>query len=400
MKIFLSHRSRDKATVREFKQGLPEFLLSWLDEHSLCWGDGIHKSIKDAIDSEVDYVIFFSSSDALASGWVRDELDWAFKREEELGRKFVLPIILDDPSALPTTLTDRLFLRLRDFAGVSIRELARLASDQLFQLLVRSSPKSELRWSRHVLHLPLAMKHTRKIRGALSDAIDAASAALTALRRQGTEKPLPAPEPRKADTRGRKAQGAEKPLPAPEEVLDKPPTPRLRANIFLPETNHIDKGDVCTLTIPKTRDEPEEWLQLNMEKTDELEIRFRPGVGATGRVFVDQCAVGAIATGKTDRKWEFVPLHPEDVVSSFVMPKQLDIKVHEDFGWLISMPIIRRMRTRGETIGVFNVDCLNCRLTADQLKQLFPVVAPYAGVIAGILKQAPLGRVAISKFSE
>lgn len=367
MKIFLSHRSRDKATVREFKQGLPEFLSSWLDEHSLCWGDVLQRSIKDAIDSEVDYVIFFSSSDALASAWVRDELDWAFKREEELGRKFVLPIILDDPGALPPTLTDRLYLRLRDFAGVSMRELARLASDQLFQLVVRSSPKSELRWSRHVVRLPLAIKYTRRIRGALRDAIADAFTALTALTAQGTEKP---------------------------------PTPKLRANIFLPETDQIDKGDVCTLMIPKTRDEPEEWLQLNMEKIDELGPRFRPGIGATGRVFVDQCAVGAIATGKGDRKWEFVPLHPEDVESSFVMPKHIDTKVHEDFGWLISMPIVRRMRTRGETIGVFNVDCLNSRLTADQLTQLFPVVAPYAGVIAGILKQAPLDRVAIAKISE
>jgi hypothetical protein len=82
------------------------------------------------------------------------------------------------------------------------------------------------------------------------------------------------------------------------------------------------------------------------------------------------------------------------------MPTHLDINVPKDYGWLISMPIVRRMQRRGETIGVFNVDCLNCPLTAEELRSLFPVVAPYAGVIAGILKKAPLERVAISKFSE
>ena len=39
MKVFLSHSSRDQALVREVKGLLPDFLNTWLDEDSLCWGD-------------------------------------------------------------------------------------------------------------------------------------------------------------------------------------------------------------------------------------------------------------------------------------------------------------------------------------------------------------------------
>ena len=278
MKIFFSHLSRDKATVREFKEGLPTFLLSWLDEDSLCWGDRLQKSIREAIDSEVDYLIVFLSSDTLRSKWVLNELKWALEREDELGRNFVLPINLSKSDKLPDTLKDRLFLRLPDFAEGSVRDLARRASDHLFRLVVQSLPKPGSSWSRRVVRLPLAEEYVRGIRDVLKRATAAADAALKALLSQARMKPSL-----------RRKQSSKN-----------PPSPKSRANIFLPEIDRLGPECVCTLRIPKTRRNPAEWLEWNMEENEEKEIPFRPGEGATGRVFVDQCAVGAIAKKEKD----------------------------------------------------------------------------------------------------
>jgi hypothetical protein len=138
MKIFLSHRSRDKSTVRDFKQGLPKFLHSWLDEESLAWGDSVPDTLQKTIDSDVDFVLIFLGTDSLESEWVRRELAWALEREQELGRTFVLPIVLGDvpQSSLPETIAKRLYLTLPDFQQGSIGHLAAKATEKLFQLIV------------------------------------------------------------------------------------------------------------------------------------------------------------------------------------------------------------------------------------------------------------------------
>jgi len=52
MKIFVSHRSRENAMVREFKSMLPGFLRTRLDEESLRWGDDFPVKLKTTIQSE------------------------------------------------------------------------------------------------------------------------------------------------------------------------------------------------------------------------------------------------------------------------------------------------------------------------------------------------------------
>jgi hypothetical protein len=59
MRIFLSHRSRDKALLREFRSQLPSFLETGLDEESLSWGDSFPTELKLSIQSGA---IFSSSS--------------------------------------------------------------------------------------------------------------------------------------------------------------------------------------------------------------------------------------------------------------------------------------------------------------------------------------------------
>jgi hypothetical protein len=140
MRIFLSHRSRDKALVREFKGMLPSFLHAWLDEDSLIWGESFPVELKTTIQSGVDFLIIFLDKDALHSKWVRQELDWALQREKELKRIFVLPILLEDIALgnLPPGFSERLFLRLSDFSQVAVEDLAKRVTLKLFQLVLES----------------------------------------------------------------------------------------------------------------------------------------------------------------------------------------------------------------------------------------------------------------------
>lgn len=140
MRIFLSHRSQNKPLIREFKDQLPRFLDSWLDEESLSWGDTFPVQLKSSIQSAVDFVIIFLDRVSLASKWVKQELEWALAREKDLGRIFILPILLEDiPSdMLPSELSERLQLRLSDFSKASVESLGHRATLALFKLVADS----------------------------------------------------------------------------------------------------------------------------------------------------------------------------------------------------------------------------------------------------------------------
>jgi hypothetical protein len=140
MKIFLSHRSRDKALVREFKELLPKFLTAWVDEDSLTWGQSFPAALKTTIQSAVDFLVIFLDDEATKSKWVMQELEWAVQREQQLKRTFILPILLEPiaPESLPAGLSERLFLRLSEFSHASVEELARKATMKIFQLVAES----------------------------------------------------------------------------------------------------------------------------------------------------------------------------------------------------------------------------------------------------------------------
>lgn len=140
MKIFLSHCSRDKPLVNDFKELLPPFLSTWLDDESLSWGDQLATELRSTIQSGVDFLVIFLDNESLNSAWVRQELDWAIQRERELKRTFVLPVLLPQALSekLPPELSERLFLRLSDYGRASIEALAKRATEKLFQLVVES----------------------------------------------------------------------------------------------------------------------------------------------------------------------------------------------------------------------------------------------------------------------
>jgi TIR domain-containing protein len=146
VKIFLSHRSRDKALVREFRELLPGFLNAWIDEDSLCWGDIVPAELRTTIQTGVDFLVIFLDNEALKSKWVVQELAWALQREKGLKRTFVLPVLLEEVAhgALPDGLSDRLFLRLADFSHASVESLAKSAVLKIFQLVLASYSSLQL----------------------------------------------------------------------------------------------------------------------------------------------------------------------------------------------------------------------------------------------------------------
>ena len=140
MKIFLSHNSRHKPLIREIKHYLPEHINLWIDEKDLLIGDDIGTTIKDAIETNTDFVIIFIDTYAIRSQWVLKELDWAIDHEKEIGRTFLLPVVLEKEAWDGLDKEDfkkRKYLLCEDFSENNIRGLANNIISELFAWLSR-----------------------------------------------------------------------------------------------------------------------------------------------------------------------------------------------------------------------------------------------------------------------
>jgi DeoR/GlpR family transcriptional regulator of sugar metabolism len=140
MKIFLSHSSRNKPLIREVKSYLPDHIKLWIDEKDLLIGDNLETTIKDAIETNSDYVIVFLDNYAVKSTWVIKELEWALNHEQEIERTFVLPVMLDKDVmefGLLNILSKRKYLSCYDFSESSIRNLSTNIIAELFAWLSR-----------------------------------------------------------------------------------------------------------------------------------------------------------------------------------------------------------------------------------------------------------------------
>lgn len=127
--VFISHSSADKPLVRRLATSLlAEGVPVWLDAWELALGDSLLDKIYEGIDQSGALLLAMSKSSS-ASGWVNKELNAALMKEQQVGRKFVIPVRLDD-CPLPLKVADRLYA---DFsAGFSapltglVRELSKL----------------------------------------------------------------------------------------------------------------------------------------------------------------------------------------------------------------------------------------------------------------------------------
>lgn len=149
MKVFLSHSSRDKALVREVRSYLPRHIQTWLDEDDLLVGQDLQISIKEAITDNAEYVVIFLGREAIRSTWVKQELEWALEREHQLGRIFVLPVLLDDcwSEVDPPAFQKRKYLKCLDQSERGVRSLAEALSSAIFAYLSRNLDQQGFMWT-------------------------------------------------------------------------------------------------------------------------------------------------------------------------------------------------------------------------------------------------------------
>lgn len=119
--IFLSHSNSDKPFVRRLASALEASgLRVWLDETDIRPGDSLARRLEAGIQ-QADVIAVVLSPNAVASGWVRQEVESAIVEEITKNRIAVVPILYRDCDIPP-------FLRTRvwvDFRGVA-------SSDELF----------------------------------------------------------------------------------------------------------------------------------------------------------------------------------------------------------------------------------------------------------------------------
>jgi len=180
----------------------------------------------------------------------------------------------------------------------------------------------------------------------------------------------------------------------------------VRTNLFLPTSDGVRDGDVCNLVIPHDEQFAKDGIQVNMENAKERFISFRPNQGATGRVYVEQKAIGVVTNpewlaapddgkGTLVRWHQEIPVQVHDNEMLFNTSNIQDRRAVNDLAWIVSMPI----KVGDETIGVFNVDCVKYQVTKDQLEKLLEELHPFASDIAGKLEQLPMQRIAILRYS-
>lgn len=100
LKVFLSHASQDKSTVRELYYRLKSegWIDPWLDEEELLPGQDWNSEIIKGIESAHAVVVCLSSRSITKEGYVQRELQFSLRTalEKPEGTTFILPLRLDD----------------------------------------------------------------------------------------------------------------------------------------------------------------------------------------------------------------------------------------------------------------------------------------------------------------
>ena len=136
----MCHSSKQRLFVKEMKKYLPHQLNVWIDEKEIVIGEDIPSSINRAISEECDFFIAIIDKYALESDWVLEEIRLALRREEELGRIFFLPIVIDKNSW--ETLTDskirsKKYLYCHDFTDSNIEAVSKELISEFFSWLCK-----------------------------------------------------------------------------------------------------------------------------------------------------------------------------------------------------------------------------------------------------------------------
>ena len=138
MKLFMSHSSKQKLFVKELRKYLPESLKLWIDEKEIAVGNNLNTTIKHAISEEADFLIIVIDNHSVASDWVNQEIEWGLSREAELGRPFLLPLVLEPEAWSQLTnakIKNRKYLKCYEFTDTEIQATATNLIFDLFLLI-------------------------------------------------------------------------------------------------------------------------------------------------------------------------------------------------------------------------------------------------------------------------
>ncbi len=384
MRIFLSHHSDDKSLVREVKQALPEFLQTWLDEDRIRWSDNIAVRLLEAINVHCDFLILFLRAKTLKSKWVQRELRAALRREKELGRTFILPVVLDSRTALaalPAFLKERLYIE----ATPGPKQVPRLVEDllaRLFQLVIENNtlggglgPDRQVPLERRILLEALVQGPSREnlwlrpmLRGPLPDEIFDKLLALLKNLVEAVRQYLD-----RLDRRPGKSPGTSR---------------RIRSNIFLARGDAISNGEVGTLSIPQRTSHPTRLAVHNPQWR--AEQTSHPPVPRW--IDVD---LQAPARGTAEEKGI-----PVSSLADTELNEYVNIRVHPQLRWILAVPIEVRVGGRAEVIGTFSVDGLNGDLSERQLAGVFRQIQDYSVKIARLLRDLQYEYVALLKAQD
>lgn len=131
---------------------------------------------------------------------------------------------------------------------------------------------------------------------------------------------------------------------------------QIRANVFLADYSKAKDGIAFELFMPND-------LRKNMNHPPEWLLRFNPGQGATGCVFVEGDQRVTRRLPNEEGQWESV----------FKMSDELKEKVHKDLKWIVSLPL--KDRASQSTLAVLNIDGLDYDFTDEQLAEMVESVS-------------------------
>ena len=108
-RIFLSHKSANKAVVRDYKQTLELLgLKPWLDEDDLAAGAELHREIQKGM-KESCAAVFFITPDYKDEKFLRAEIDYAIAEKTQRGDAFsIITLVLPDVAGKTGTVPDLL----------------------------------------------------------------------------------------------------------------------------------------------------------------------------------------------------------------------------------------------------------------------------------------------------
>ena len=101
----------DKAFAEQLSHGLQtNGIDTWLDKHDIEGGDQWDDIVRNTIRHRVDYVVVLQSESLKRKevGYVNREIDLALDRQLEYRppRRFVIPVVIDDPANRLENLAD------------------------------------------------------------------------------------------------------------------------------------------------------------------------------------------------------------------------------------------------------------------------------------------------------